>query len=249
MSDLSQARKRLSPKPITGFGHDAAEPEAPATLQRARLPVAAALTPEPLPEQSTSAPAATAMPATTVTAALSRGADTAAVRAPTVRLRPATPAAAPTPAPSPNQLSGARTLIRASSDSARWAPREWETFSVRLPVILDRRLRTRFAADGSAFKDYVGLVHRNHYLNAALRQIPDSLDDAAAWGMSWRARSPGRALTTGSGSRLHRDVATAMHDLARWLSTLDVHPHLWEVMAEAVSRLLDELDGLTSADS
>jgi hypothetical protein len=36
-----------------------------------------------------------------------------------------------------------------------------------------------------------------------------------------------------------------MRDLPTWLPTLeDIHPHAWEVMAEAVDRFLNELDQL-----
>jgi len=97
------------------------------------------------------------------------------------------------------------------------------------------------AEDKQATKDY-GLAAA-HYLNAALGQIPADVEDAAQWGMRWRARAPaGRTSTVGSGSRLHRDVAAAMHELGSWLRTLDVHPMTWEVMAEALTRLLDDLD-------
>jgi hypothetical protein len=148
------------------------------------------------------------------------------------------------PARGAGKTPDARALIAASRASARNAPGEWENFSVRLPVALDQRLKKRFAADKTdktAPRDY-GL-HRNHYLNAALTQVPEDVEEAAKWGLDWRARSPaGRTLTRGSGSRLHRDVASAMHDLVDWLPTLEARPNAWEIQAEAVSRLLDQLD-------
>jgi hypothetical protein len=99
----------------------------------------------------------------------------------------------------------------------------------------------RVASDKTAARDY-GLAAA-HYLNAALGQVPKDVQEAAAWGLNWRGRSAnGRTITIGSGSRLHRDVASNMHDLGIWLRTLDVHPNAWEVMAEALFRLLDELD-------
>ena len=51
-----------------------------------------------------------------------------------------------------------------------------------------------------------------------------------------------RVTTIGSGSRLHREVAARMHNLGDWLRTLDVRPTTWEVMAEALTQFLDDLD-------
>jgi hypothetical protein len=38
-----------------------------------------------------------------------------------------------------------------------------------------------------------------------------------------------------------------MHELGSWLRTLDVRPTMREVMAGALARFLDELDGATPA--
>jgi hypothetical protein len=224
-SGASGRRSRLAPKPITGFGHSLSEEDTAAAGQAPADEVAATIPPrqeaEPAGQPSDAAPARESRPA-------------APLRS--VRTNAARP-----PAAAQRGSLDARALVRAARTSARDRPREWETFTARLPAGLANRLNLRVAQDKGAAGDY-GLAAA-HYLNAALSQIPRDIGQAAQWGLDWRARSTdARTLTRGSGSRLHRDVASAMHELGSWLPTLDVHPRMWEIMAEALTRLLDALD-------
>lgn len=225
-------RTRLAPKPITGFGHSVDEDES-----------------------------GTAESGTANSAGTGQMPDTSLPADPDPRHEPeparhtlqTAPAAAPPASSSPQEPSttaphtktreplAARALVDAARTSARDRPREWEAFTARLPPDLARRLTLRVAEDKRATKDY-GLAAA-HYLSAALSQVPTNLEQAAQWGLDWRARTTiVRTTTIGSGSRLHRDVASAMHELGSWLRTLDVRPNMWEVMAEALARLLDALD-------
>jgi hypothetical protein len=227
-------RARLAPKPITGFGHSVGDEEvagSPPPGRQPEPPPAAA--PEPRRETAPAAqPAATRPPA-------------APTREPAPRTSPRrSRAAAPAlPRTEPGPETDVRALVRAARTSARDRPREWQAFTARLPADLARRLNLRVAQDKRATGDY-GLAAA-HYLNAALSQVPEDLDQAAQWGLDWRARTADiRVNTTGAGSRLHEDVASAMHELGSWLRTLDIHPKMWEVMAEALTRFLDALDAL-----
>jgi hypothetical protein len=212
-------RRRLAPKPITGFGHSLSEEDTTATGEA----------PATIPPRQQTEPAA--QPPDATPARESR---------PAAPLRSVRTNATAPPAAQRGSLS-ARALVRAARTSARDRPREWETFTARLPADLANRLNLRVAQDKGAAGDY-GLAAA-HYLNAALSQIPRDIGQAAQWGLDWRARSTdARTLTRGSGSRLHRDVASAMHELGSWLPTLDIHPRMWEIMAEALTRLLDALD-------
>jgi len=231
-SASSGRRRRLVPKPITGFGHSLSEDDAAAA---GALPAAqeddssrsAAFEPrdvpssrEPIPVEHEAPPAAAPLRSVPAEFAGSLGAASG--------------------------LKDARGLVSAARSSARDRPREWETFTARLPLGLADRLTLRLARDKRATGDY-GLA-ASHYLNAALSQIPDDIESAAQWGLDWRARSTDiRTLTRGSGSRLHRDVVFALHELSTWLPTLAVHPRTWEVMAEALTRLLDALDANEAA--
>jgi hypothetical protein len=133
-------------------------------------------------------------------------------------------------------------LVLESCASARNDPRSWEDAPVRLPLELARRLKVRLATDKAGTGNRQ--LGQNHYLNVAFARIPESLGDAAAWGLAWRqAHATARTENAGSGTRLHKETAARMAGLADWLRTLDVHPALWQVEAEALARLLAELDG------
>jgi hypothetical protein len=160
-------------------------------------------------------------------------------------------------APEPAEVAGeagvpagqaALDLVLESCASARNDPRSWEDAPVRLPLDLARRLKIRLATDkGGTGNRQLGA---NHYLNVAFGRIPEDLRDAAAWGLAWRqAHATVRTENAGSGSRLHKETAARMAALADWLRTLDVHPALWQVEAEALTRLLAELDGPSPGES
>lgn len=168
---------------------------------------------------------------------------------------PAAPAAvqlAPPPAAAPAQPlaipetrrpKDARGRLAASRLSARNEPRSWVNYTVRLPDHLAGRLRIREANDKLATRDR-GL-HRSHYLNAALAQVPADPAAAVRWGVAWRARAENttRPDQVVVGSRAHRDVRQVMDDLYMQIPVLpDPRPSLWEIQAEAVTRFLDALD-------
>lgn len=147
----------------------------------------------------------------------------------------------PTPARRPAWRGDALAAVQAARDSAREDPRAWQSFSVRLPAVLVQRLSERLAADQLVTHDFT--LALSHYLEAALAAVPSDLDRAAGWGFAWRKRSAGqRAGSTPTGSRLHKDTALAMHLLPGRLRTLGKRPNAWEIMAEALARLLDGLD-------
>jgi len=155
--------------------------------------------------------------------------------------RTTSPVPPPPPPMSPRGTQGAVEAVRRARDSARDDPRGWEPFTVRLPGALVRRLKVRLAADQAATKDFT--LALSHYLEAALATIPTDLAKAAAWGFAWRKRAggaPARNVPTGSLAR--KDTALVMHLLPARLGTLERKPAAWEIMAEALARLLDGLD-------
>lgn len=156
---------------------------------------------------------------------------------------PAIPPVRPLAVPESRRPKDARGRLAASRLSARNEPRAWVNYTVRLPDKLAERLRIREANDKLATRDR-GL-HRSHYLNAALTQVPADPAAAVRWGVAWRARAENttRPDQVVVGSRAHRDVRQVMDDLYMQIPVLpDPRPSLWEIQAEAVTRFLDALD-------
>jgi hypothetical protein len=168
-------------------------------------------------------------------------------------------AAAPNPVSASEHEAASPTameLVANSCASARNHPRDWEQASVRLPLQLTQRLSVRVAQDKQASGNRQ--LAATHYINAALGRVPFLVDpaaerpgreppagllEAATLGLAWRqAHSGPRSAAAVAGSRLHKDTAARMSSLGDWLRTLKVHPVLWEVMAEALTRFLAELD-------
>jgi hypothetical protein len=138
----------------------------------------------------------------------------------------------------------ARDAVTRSGRSARNESRRWVPFKPYLPKGLSARMLRRLAIDQAA-SDTPTRLAGNHYLNAALERVPSDPGEAGEWALAWRARGEGWE-TPGPGpvpgSLAHKDTARAMHLLNTGLRGLDQPPRLWEVEAEALARLLDELD-------
>jgi hypothetical protein len=82
-----------------------------------------------------------------------------------------------------------------------------------------------------------------HFIEAALARV-ETLDQAAALGKAWQEahrRDRDASMAGGSGTRLRKVTSGRVRDLAARLRGLDARVKLWEVAAEAVTRLLDEL--------
>lgn len=151
----------------------------------------------------------------------------------------------------------AREAVIAARNSSRHEPQAWVRYTTQLPDTLSARLVRRLVRDRDASGDLqLGLLH---YLNVAFARIPQSpLEDwfppedpeelaawvppeAAQWALAWRVRGDASRKPTRAGSQLHEDVALAMHQLSERLKLI---PGIWawEVQAEALARVLDELD-------
>lgn len=164
-----------------------------------------------------------------------------------------------------SRVSAHEAVISARISSRR-EPQAWVRYTTQLPGTLSARLARRLVRDREASGDLqLGLLH---YLNAAFARIPQSPLEAwlapedpdplatwvppeeVPWGLAWRERGiAGRKLTR-AGSQLHEDVARAMNQLAGRLELpLPQRVWTWEVQAEALARLLDELDGESGGPS
>lgn len=146
--------------------------------------------------------------------------------------------------------TGARAAVAAARLSSRREPRAWPAFTAQVPDTLSARLALRLARDQEASGDFrLGLLH---YLNAAYAAIPQAPleawiapgdpPEAVLLALAWRERGSAHRRLIRSGSSLHQDVARAMHELVRRLKLLPDPVLAWEVQAEALTRLLDELD-------
>ena len=149
-------------------------------------------------------------------------------------------------------------MARARASSRR-EPRAWTAFTPQLPDALSARLVLRLARDQEATGDFqLGLLH---YLNAAYAAIPPlpppedwippadpeerenwRPPEAVRWALAWRDRGIAHCKMVTSGSKLHEDVARVMHKLPGRLGLLRDPVLTWEVQAEALARLLDQLD-------
>jgi hypothetical protein len=153
--------------------------------------------------------------------------------------------------------------VATARDSSRYEPQAWEQFTTQLPSGLRRRLLQRLAQDQADSGDYqLGLLH---YLNAAYASIPHS--PAADWlepddlgvlkkwtpppavrmALAWRHRAAGSQKLVKSGSQLQGDVARSVRELGTLSKLLPFRVWSWEILAEALARLLDELDAEQSA--
>lgn len=137
----------------------------------------------------------------------------------------------------------AREAVIRSGNSARNESRSWVPFKPYLPGGLTARMLRRLAADQAA-SDKPTHLSGHHYLNAALERVPADAGAAAKWALAWRAREEWEVPGPGPvpGSKAHAEVARAMHLLRTALRGLEQPVRLWEVQAEALARLLDELD-------
>lgn len=167
----------------------------------------------------------------------------------------------PAPAVPPRartRSKSARQAVTAARDSSRYEPQAWEQFTTMLPSGLRRRLLHRLAQDQADSGDYrLGLLH---YLNAAYASIPhspaadwiapDDLADLKQWtppsavrlALAWRRRTAGPQKPIKSGSQLQGDVARSVRELGTLSKLLPYRVWAWEILAEALARLLDELD-------
>lgn len=157
-----------------------------------------------------------------------------------------------------SRISAHEAVINARISSRR-EPQAWVRYTTQLPDNLCARLARRLVRDREASGDLqLGL---QHYLNVAFSRAPQSpLEDwfppedreemaawvppeEVQWALEWRVRGrTGRRLTR-TGSQLHEDVALAMNQLAGRLKIpLPQRVWVWEVQAEALARLLNELD-------
>jgi hypothetical protein len=155
-------------------------------------------------------------------------------------LPPGSPAGRPEPAV---KVEGARGLVQVSRDSAVREPRAWVPYSVKLPAVLAGQLREWVTDEFERAGDRNLAV--SHVVNAALTVIPVKPSAAAEFGLAWQrvhgATSAPAVDASGSGTRLHRDVAAAMTLLSRRLRGLDVRVWAWQVHAGAVAALLADL--------
>jgi hypothetical protein len=138
----------------------------------------------------------------------------------------------------------ARKAVNGSTLAARQRRQPWPRTSVRVPNVLRDLLRERVVADRRLFGD--PKLALNHYVDAALGEVPGTPADAVAWAYQWEdfvgaSRSP----ETGGGSMpLSQKVADDMDELKNVLE-VEVGPgHLGHTQAWAVVRLLAALDAL-----
>jgi hypothetical protein len=157
---------------------------------------------------------------------------------------PATPPPAaarpPRQARKPGQRISAREAVLAARASSRREPRAWVPHSVQVPDALYARLLERIVADQETADDFQ--LGQLHYFSAAFAMIPSSPEAAAEWAAAWRARGMEYRSMVKRGSSVRREAERAMRQLATRLKMLPVRAWLWEVEAEALARLLDQLD-------
>lgn len=126
--------------------------------------------------------------------------------------------------------------------SAAEDPGGWESFSIRVPASVKARLGAAWLAERAR-------TGRNdlaecHIVQAALDAIPadpaaGDIDQAIAWGQKWIGTQETREV---AGSRLRSGTAQQMRDLAGPLRVRRVGVKAWMVAAEALTRLLDQLE-------
>jgi hypothetical protein len=152
----------------------------------------------------------------------------------------ARPIQSPVPPRRPPARISARTAVALARESSRREPKGWVPYTTQLPDALDTRLLRRLAADQVATKDFQ--LGQLHYLNAAFGRVPGNPEGAARLAVAWRDRKVEYGEMIRSGSSLQQAVALAMRQLRTPLKLLPQRVWVWEVQAEALARLLDELD-------
>jgi hypothetical protein len=233
-----------APAPEQEPHEDRAAPE-PAETPPPPPAGAKATAPTTVPEPPGDAPAAAPVGELDTTAAVetpTRVPDAEEARAATPQ--PVEPASKPRRTrPARRRLTpeAARKEVEASFLSAKRDPKAWEPAPIRLRDDLKARLDVRLATDQETTGNY--RLALAHYLNAALRLVPDDVDrvvEMAEEHLDSLGTTPLR--TTGSGTRLHRDVAARMRKLPAQLRRVSRHGLLVHVQCAAVEQLLDALD-------
>lgn len=139
--------------------------------------------------------------------------------------------------------SWAREAVETSTLSARRRRRgqEWVSTPVRYALPVKDLLTERLVFDQRATRDY--RLASNHYISAALRQIPTDVETALQWAERYQdligLRSPD---TLGTKMPLEAEVSTAMQTLQGELRLHAGYGLLGQVQTWAIIRLLAALD-------
>lgn len=160
---------------------------------------------------------------------------------------PSEPAAKPKRAARPRKTAGkvtaqsARDAISEAFVSARRDSQDWGPAPIRLRADLKHRLDERLARDQIATGNYS--LALCHYHSAALAQVPEDVEGAAAMALAHLdAMGVERMETSGSGTRLHKDVRDKMRRLPAQLRAHRRHGLVQHVQCAALAQLLDALD-------
>ena len=146
------------------------------------------------------------------------------------------------------QIAWAREAVSASTLSARLRRDPWPRASVRIPLAVQKLIIERMVLDRRTTGDRK--LAQNHYINAALSQIPPKLGDAVAWARAWQdfigtSRSP---QTAGRTMLLQQQVADAMEQLHDGLLVVVGTGMLGHTQAWAMIRLLAALDAADAGE-
>jgi hypothetical protein len=224
---------RLQRKSITGTGmlpasptaEPAAEPESVTRhLQIAEPATAPTAPPTSPPAQEATPPPAQATAATT----------------PHV----AEPVARPNAEPAPSGRS-AWDLVAAARASSRREPRQWDTYTVKLPAYLFQRLKRRWLFDRERTQDRQ--LGYNHVIDAAVSTLPRDrnghidVEAAAALGVAWADAHPNLGVLRSTGSKISIPHREAMFRLDGRLPESPV-VYIYQVLSAAIESFLGELD-------
>jgi hypothetical protein len=134
----------------------------------------------------------------------------------------------------------AREAVERSYRLARRRPRDWGPVPVRLATQAKARLEARRARD----HELLGInFAETHYVNAALENIPDDLDEAVRWVEQYLdtldLKTPQSVGTTG---RVLKTTAAKMERISRDIRSHAGYGLVGSLQTAAVIRLLDALD-------